>query len=835
MDTSKFSENLLKAWRFAEDAQQRYHTNYLGSEHILLGLLSVRECLAARLLAEAQVTLQDYASLFLQYITPDSPQPEANTGNAERIMRTASEIAMDEGMSVGCVLSEHVLLAITMIEDCRACLLLRGLGVDIGMLGRRVEEVVVAERTRGTGAGIFRYIKNPESAKQIPGASVQEPSTYTAAALPSEFLQYGTDVTEQAAKGLLDPVIGRRKEIEKVIQILTRRTKNNPVLIGEPGVGKSAVVEGLAQAIVAGEVPEPLRNKKIYSLNLAALLSGTKYRGEFEERIQYIVEYIALNRTIILFIDEIHMIVGAGSSTDSNMDAANIFKPRLARGELQTVGATTTEEYRKFIEKDAALERRFTPVVVAEPSVEEAIIILRGVRDKYERYHGVSIPDEAIRAAVKLSDRYVSDRFLPDKAIDLMDEAASRKQLSACNGPGELRDVEEKLKELEEERKEVLGGEKPDYLRSSALTSQIDALGKRRTQLREQWESIRNASRLSIDAGDIAEIVGEWTGIPVSQITEEEGERLTHLEEDLHKRIIGQDEAVAAVAKAVRRARTGLGDPSRPIGSFIFVGPTGVGKTDLSKALAELLFGDERMMIRLDMSEFMEKGSVTKLIGAPPGYVGYNDMQGCLTERVRKKPYSVVLFDEIEKAHPDIFNMLLQILDDGRLTDSRGRTVSFKNTIIILTSNVGAHRVQEVSTLGFGGDAQADAYQLMKKQIEEALQKQFRPELLNRIDDIVVFRKLSKEDATIICDRILKGTVDRLKAQQQIEVTVSPSVKWKLVEEGYDEELGARPLKRIVQRLIEDRLSDELLSGRLPAGRAVSVDLRDGEIVFRVK
>ena len=626
-------------------------------------------------------------------------------------------------------------------------------------------------------------------------------------------------------------MIGRRKEIEKVIQILSRRTKNNPVLIGEPGVGKSAVVEGLAQCIVSGEVPDLLRGKMVFSLNLTSLLAGARYRGDFEERLKNLVDEITRNKEIILFIDEIHMIVGAGSSTDGNMDASNILKPMLARGELQTVGATTLEEYRKFIEKDSALERRFTPVTVEQPSVEDTVVILQGLKDKYEAHHGVAVTDEAIEAAAKFSDRYITDRFLPDKAIDLIDEAASRARLNAYNGPSELHELEDKLARLKIDQEKAVN-RWGDFMRAAELKKEIESISARVDELRRQWKEKRTGMHLSIGTEEIAEIVSSWTGVPVLKMTEAESERLIHLEEELHGRIVGQDEAISAVSKAIRRARAGLKDPNKPIGSFIFVGPTGVGKTDLCKALAESMFGDERLMVRLDMSEYMEKFSVSKLIGAPPGYVGYDDNQGGqLTERIRRKPYSVVLFDEIEKAHPDVFNILLQILDDGRLTDSRGRVVSFKNTVLIMTSNVGAHEVKDVATLGFYSKTEQSEYEEMKNRIDEALKAQFKPEFLNRLDDVIIFHRLSKEDAAKICEKIIDGLQRRL-SEREIEVKVSTRAKNLLVEKGYSEEFGARPLKRTVQRLIEDRLSEEILLGNASAGRTIIVDEQDGELVF---
>ncbi len=822
MDTSKFSEHLEQVVLVAEEAAKRYQTTYIGSEHIVLGMLCVSDCTAGRLLDEAGASLERYTETFKRAVRHDTPV-YGYTPRTKKIFDCALELALQGGDFHTLVGTEHMLLAIVMNDDCLAVSMLRGIGVDIGELERRLGEFVHTDDDEKFTPPPPRTERFPfrQAASLLPDAEEQLP-----------YMRYGTDLTKLAREGKLDPVIGRHKEIEKVIQILSRRTKNNPVLIGEPGVGKSAVIEGLARAIVAGEVPELLIGKKVFSLNITELLAGAKYRGDFEERLKVVTDAIMKDKSIILFIDEIHMIVGAGSSSENNMDAANILKPMLARGELQTVGATTTEEYRKFIEKDAALERRFTPVIVEQPSVDDAIIILQGLKDKYEAHHNVVITDAAIEAAVRLSDRYVTDRFLPDKAIDLIDEAASRARLNSYNGPAELHELDDKIARLSADRQRAARWQ--DYVRAANLSKQIDELGKKRDALRSEWEQKRNNTHLSIGTEDIAGIVSDWTGVPVSKLTEAESARLMTLEEDLHRRIVGQDEAVSAVARAIRRARAGLSDPNRPIGSFIFVGPTGVGKTDLSKALAESMFGDERMMIRLDMSEFMEKGSVTKIIGAPPGYVGYDDTQGCLTERVRRKPYSVVLFDEIEKAHPDVFNILLQILDDGRLSDSRGRVVSFKNTVIILTSNVGAHEVKDTAALGFGAKDESSAHEEMKENIEDALKKQFKPEFLNRIDEIVVFHKLSKEDASKICDRLLKALSERL-AEQGVTMRVTDRAKERLVEEGYNEEMGARPLKRTLQRLVEDRLSEELL--KQPAADAITVQVDyDGEkFVFNVR
>ena len=810
MDTSFFSDHLRQAVELSQEAAQHYNTGYIGSEHLLLAILCVTDSTACRLLTEAGVRLEKYRAIFRRGLQHDSPA-QGFTPRAKKILGLARELSLQSEDLHPIAGTEHVLMAMLTEDDCLAVSILESLGVNLAQL---VEK---------TGA----FIKPSPEEEQIPDAAAHTHAQ--ASPLSEELLAYGTDLTQKAREGKVDPVIGRRKEIEKVVQILSRRTKNNPVLIGEPGVGKSAVVEGLAQAIVAGKVPELLRGKTVFSLDLAGLVAGARYRGDFEERLKGVVDEIRANQNIILFIDEIHMIVGAGSSSDSNMDASNILKPMLSRGELQTVGATTLEEYRKYIEKDAALERRFTPVNVAEPSLEDTIAILRGVKDKYEAHHNVIITEEAIEAAVRLSDRYITDRFLPDKAIDLIDEAASRARLNAYTGPEEFRETEEKLARLKSDREKAVKWNDSD--RVVRLDREIAALAATADRQREAWNRRRQSTHLAIGSEEVAEIVSGWTGVPVAKLTEAESEKLLHLEEELHRRIVGQDEAVTAVAKAIRRARAGLKDVEKPIGSFIFVGPTGVGKTDLSKALAESMFGDEKLLVRLDMSEYMEKASVSKLIGAPPGYVGYDESGGQLTERIRRNPYSVVLFDEIEKAHPDVFNLLLQILDDGRLTDSRGRVVSFKNTVIILTSNVGAHEVKESAPLGFYSVDAGREYEDMKGRIEEALKKQFKPEFLNRLDDIIIFHKLTREDAMRICEKIVASLVKRMKTRD-IGLKVSQRALSLLVDEGYSEDFGARPLKRVVRRRIEDRLSEEILQGHISAGATVIVDEESGEFTF---
>jgi ATP-dependent Clp protease ATP-binding subunit ClpC len=830
LDFTKFSDHLKNAIQIAEEAAERFGSSYIGSEHILYGILCEGESAGGRLCLDMGVDVSDYRNIFKRNIDYNLKITGLYTPRTKNMFEMAKKLcALQGGTLTG---TEHMLLAILDTEGSLAVKILEMLGTDVHELIRKTQEVIgdlAAERpfSKGYNAEVRYRKENAESQEAKPRARKEEES----GCIQDEMLlQYGIDLTRRAREGKLDPVIGRRKEIDKVIQILSRRTKNNPVLIGEPGVGKSAVVEGLAQAIVSGEVPELLRDKFVYSLNLNSLLAGARYRGDFEERMKDLMDSIVNNKHIILFIDEIHMIVGAGSSAEGNMDASNILKPMLARGEMQTIGATTLEEYRKYIEKDSALERRFTPVTVDQPSVEDTIVILRGLKDKYEAHHNVVITDEAIEAAAKLSDRYITDRFLPDKAIDLIDEAASRERLDSYNGPSGLHEMEEKLERLNAEKTKAARWEQ--YARADELSKQAEQLQEEITRIKKEWNDKRNSMHLSIGTEEIAEIVSGWTGVPVAKLTEGESEKLMHLEEELHKRIVGQEEAVAAVSRAIRRARAGLKDPNKPVGSFIFVGPTGVGKTDLCKALAECMFGDERLMIRLDMSEYMEKHSVSKLIGAPPGYVGYDEGQGGqLTERIRRKPYSVVLFDEIEKAHPDVFNVLLQILDDGRLTDSKGRVVSFKNTVLIMTSNVGAHEVKETAPLGFRSSDEESEYEDMRERITDALKAQFRPEFLNRLDEVIVFHKLRREEAAQICEKIL-SSLEKQLGEREMHIRVSERAKNKLVEEGYSEEFGARPLKRVIQKLVSDRLSEEILTGRIATGSTVIIDEEEGKLTF---
>lgn len=833
MELNRYSQNLQYVLARSRDLATGLGTSYIGSEHIVYAMLTVPESTAFKILSSCRVSEEGYRRYFVNSADRAS-NINGFTPRTKHMLERAIDLSIEYGGEEALAGTEHLLCAVTESPDCLAMRILRALGVNMTQLSAKIElalnEGGYSDDDEDDGDDAFVDMASFFGGTKQYSQSPSQQERKGESSLGANVMQYGTDLTQKAREGKIDPVIGRKKEIDKIIQVLSRRTKNNPVLIGEPGVGKSAVVEGLAHAIVRNQVPDLLKGKVVFSLDLASMVAGAKYRGDFEERLKNAIATIKNNGNVILFIDEIHNIVGAGSSSDNSMDAANILKPMLARGELQTIGATTLEEYRKYIEKDSALERRFTPVQVDEPSVEDTVEILRGLRDKYEAHHKVVISDDAIIAAATLSDRYITDRFLPDKAIDLIDEAASRARLDSYNSPEELKELEKKLKRLNMEKTKAARGE--NYSQAQKLMEEMNEVQEQIKSLKNEWNGENHETSPKIGSDEIAKIVSGWTGVPVVKLTEQESEKLLHLEENLHKRIIGQDEAVSAVSRAIRRARAGLNEANKPIGSFIFVGPTGVGKTDLAKALAEAMFGDERLMIRVDMSEFMEKHSVSKLIGAPPGYVGYDDNNGGqLTERVRRKPYSVVLFDEIEKAHPDVFNVLLQILDDGRLTDSKGRVVNFKNTIIIMTSNVGASQIKMMSNFGFT-DENDDGYDNMKDSINEALREQFKPEFLNRLDDIIIFRKLSREEAGKICGKIIDALAARL-GDRNIKLSITDAAMDKLIEEGYNDMYGARPLKRVVQKRIEDRLSDEILSGNVLSGEVVTVDVKDGEFSFR--
>ena len=802
--TEKANKSLNAAVKAAEDLG---HT-YIGSEHILLGLLSDTSTVAGAVLAAHNITYADIEDELKRSIgvgVPTELQPDDFTPRSKNILETSVAFARQMGQQL--VGTEHVLLAIAREGSCSATLLLSRAGVSMQDIVNDVSKALMGG-TANAGTD------NKDGGKEN----------------ESMLSQFGRDLTKLAKDGKIDPVIGRQKEIERVIQILSRRTKNNPCLIGEPGVGKTAIAEGLALKIVSGEVPELLKDKKIYSLDLTGMVAGTKYRGDFEERIKKVIDEVKNAKDVILFIDEVHTLIGAGSA-EGAADAANILKPSLARGELQIIGATTIEEYRKHIEKDAALERRFQPVMVDEPSQEEAIEILKGIKDKYEAHHKVKITDEAIESAVKLSTRYIGDRYLPDKAIDLIDEAASRVRLRSYTAPSDLKELEDKKKSVEAEKLSAVNAQ--EFERAAALRDEERKLDKEIKDKKENWHDMAGKSHDEVTPADIADIVSSWTGVPVTQLSTEESDRLLHMEDELHRRIVGQDEAVEAVSRAIRRGRVGLKDPKKPIGSFIFLGPTGVGKTELCKALASAMFGDENAMIRLDMSEYMEKHTVSRLIGSPPGYVGY-DEGGQLTEKVRRKPYSVVLFDEIEKAHPDVFNMLLQILDDGVLTDGQGRRVDFKNCIIIMTSNVGAKLISQKQK-AFGFAAGAKELEQNEKEIKDAvmgeLRNTFRPEFLNRVDDIIVFQRLTKENIKEIASRLLAVLQKRVE-DMGIEVTFSDEAVSKIADAGFDDVYGARPLKRAIQSRIEDALSEEMLKGSVKKGGKYICNVKDDKFVF---
>ncbi len=842
---SRASENFRKALKIANKVTAENGANYVGSEHFVYAFLSLPECTAYGILAQEGVTQTEYGELFLHKIDKDA-KISGLTPRTQKMYDRAVLLSEETNTSAG---TAHMLYAILEVADCYAVKMLKRFA-DISALkektknalialkhksafGDTVEETVKTDPLKDTSyentSTATERVKRLRDATQLEKGNAFTPRSETVEKISA----YGIDMTERARRGKLDPVIGRNEEVEKVIQVLSRRLKNNPVLVGEPGVGKSAIVEGLSQMIVSGNVPEQLYNKTVFSVDIPGMLAGARYRGDFEERLKDLIGAVMQDGDVVLFIDEIHTLVGAGASTDSSMDAANILKPMLARGDLQIIGATTIEEYRKYIEKDSALERRFTPVQVDEPTEADAIAILKGIRKKYEAHHEIVITDEAIEAAVKLSTRYITDRFLPDKAIDLIDEACARVRILEGGG-AELYALEKSVAEWEQTR--LMHERRAEFALATQAFENKKAEEEKIVALKRAQSPLMVNGKPAIGREQVSAIVSARMNIPLLKITQEEGEKLMRLEEDLHRRIIGQNEAVGAVSKAIRRARAGLKDPSKPIGSFIFVGPTGVGKTDLCKALAEAMFGSEDQMIRLDMSEYMEKQSISKLIGAPPGYVGYEDMQtGQLTDKVRTKPYCVILFDEIEKAHPDVFNLLLQMLDDGRLTDSKGRTVSFKNAIIILTSNVGASISESDRTgvYGFGSDGEdkrggeeqgEKQYEAMKEHITKALKEKFRPEFLNRMDDVIVFHRLTEEDCKRIGGKIIDGLTKRLLEQRGISLIVTERALTALVKEGYDPQYGARPLKRVIQRRIEDKLSEEILLGRIQNGTRVTVD-----------
>ncbi|WP_175986316.1 ATP-dependent protease ATP-binding subunit ClpC [Bacillus sp. Marseille-Q1617] len=802
----RFTERAQKVLALAQEEAIRLAHSNIGTEHILLGLVREGEGIAAKALTALGLSPEKIQKEVEGLIGKGTEKSQTihYTPRAKKVI----ELSMDEARKLGhsYVGTEHILLGLIREGEGVAARVLGNLGVSLNKARQQVLQLLGSNDSNNHQGG--------------GNANANTPTLDSLA----------RDLTAIAREGSLDPVIGRSKEIQRVIEVLSRRTKNNPVLIGEPGVGKTAIAEGLAQQIIANEVPEILRDKRVMTLDMGTVVAGTKYRGEFEDRLKKVMDEIRQAGNIILFIDELHTLIGAGGA-EGAIDASNILKPSLARGELQCIGATTLDEYRKYIEKDAALERRFQPIQVNEPTAEESIQILKGLRDRYEAHHRVSITDEAIDAAVKLSDRYISDRFLPDKAIDLIDEAGSKVRLRSYTTPPNLKELESRLEEIRKEKDAAVQSQ--EFEKAASLRDTEQKLREELEETKNTWKEKQGQENTEVTVEDIATVVSNWTGVPVSKLAQTETDRLLKLEEILHSRVIGQSEAVVAVSKAVRRARAGLKDPKRPIGSFIFLGPTGVGKTELARALAESMFGDEEAMIRIDMSEYMEKHSTSRLVGSPPGYVGY-DEGGQLTEKVRRKPYSVILLDEIEKAHPDVFNILLQVLEDGRLTDSKGRTVDFRNTVLIMTSNVGAQSLKSNKYVGFNIQDGKQDYKDMKGKVMEELKRAFRPEFLNRIDEIIVFHSLEKdhlkEIVTLMSDQLTK----RLK-EQDIHIELSSAAKEKIADEGFDPEYGARPLRRAIQKHVEDKLSEELLRGKVLTGQSIVIDVEDKEFVVKVK
>ena len=801
----KFTSRAKKAIELAQDEAINLGHNYIGTEHILYGLVREGAGVASKVLQNQGVTPNDVENKIIDMIGKEVITSQETLGFTPRSKRVI-ENSFIEARKLGYdyIGTEHLLIGILREGDSIAVRILLDLNVDLPRLYNEIATVI--NEAEDVSKGGATNSKQTGSYNSTPTLN-----------------QFGEDLTKKAKEGKLDPVVGRSKEIARVIQILSRRTKNNPCLIGEPGVGKTAIVEGLAQKINLGDVPEVLKNKRVVSLDISGMVAGAKYRGDFEERIKKALGEVKKAGDVILFIDEIHTIVGAGSA-EGAIDAANILKPMLARGEIQLVGATTIGEYRKYIEKDSALERRFSPVTVNEPTEKDTITILKGIRDKYEAHHNVKITDEAIEAAVTLSERYINDRFLPDKAIDLIDEASSKARLQTYNEPEELKNMQEEIDRITKDKEEAVRSQK--FEKAATLRDEEKALKEKYEEKEKSWKNQNTKKVVKITEENIADVISLWTGIPAKKISEDENQRLRNLEKSLHERVIGQNEAVEAVSKAIRRGRVGLKDPNRPIGSFLFLGPTGVGKTELSKALAESLFGDESAMIRIDMSEYMEAHSVSKLIGSPPGYVGFEE-GGQLTEKIRRKPYAVILFDEIEKAHPDVMNMLLQILDDGRLTDSNGRTVNFKNTVIIMTSNIGARIITDKKTLGFSNEGNKDKneqmeYENTKKEVMAELKREFRPEFINRIDEIIVFHKLNDEEISKIIELMLNEVSKRMK-EQKYEIEFDEKVKDLIAKKGIDKSFGARPLKRTIQNLVEDKIAEAILDGKIKRGKLVKV------------
>ncbi|QGU96521.1 AAA domain-containing protein [Clostridium bovifaecis] len=806
----RFTDRAQKVLYYAQQEAQAFRHGYVGTEHILLGILKEDDGTAKRFLNEMNVTEKNVRNLIEEY--EGKGEISANKSEIPLTPRTKRllELSLLEARKLNhnYITPEHILLALIRESEGVAYTILNNLGLDFEKLQKELIKAF-----------------NPEHVQGSANAGKVEPKNNNTPTLD----QYGRDLTQMASEEKLDPVIGRDKETERVLEILCRRIKNNPCLIGDPGVGKTAIAEGLAQKIASGNIPEILKNKRVVTLDLSSMVAGSKYRGEFEDRIKKVMEEVSKAGNVILFIDEIHTIVGAGGA-EGAIDASNILKPALARGEIQCIGATTIDEYRKYIEKDTALERRFQPVTVGEPSKEESIMILKGLRDKYEAHHGVKITDEAIEAAVELSDRYIIDRYLPDKAIDLIDEAGAKVRIKNLTVPPDLKGLEEELEKAQKEKEDAIKVQ--DFEKAAHLRDKEKELKEKLDSFKNDWKKQNHGFTQIVGEEEIAQVVARWTSVPVEKLTESESERLMKLEELLHRRVIGQEEAVKSIARAVRRARVGLKDPKRPIGSFIFLGPTGVGKTELSKALAEAMFGDENNIIRVDMSEYMEKHAVSRLIGSPPGYVGH-DEGGQLTEKVRRHPYSVVLFDEIEKAHPEVFNILLQILEDGRLTDSKGKTVDFKNTIIIMTSNVGASTIKKQKALGFSTseDEVESQYEKMKDNVMDELKRSFRPEFLNRIDDIIVFHSLEEKDLRQIVKLMLKEVSSRLE-RQEINIEFDDEAEKLLSKEGFDLAYGARPLRRTITKVVEDKLSEEILRGTIKKGDKIRATVKDDNLVL---
>src|SRR6187402_2570666 len=804
----RFTERARQVVVLAQEEARTLKHNYIGTEHILLGLLREEEGLAARVLESLDITVERVRAQVARIVGSGEEVTSGQipfTPRAKKVL----ELALREALSLGhnYIGTEHILLGLVRENEGVAARILLDFDADSDKIRNEVIRMLSGPGGRRQGGGGGGSGEGKKSSKLLD--------------------QFGRNLTRLAEEGKLDPVIGRETEIERIMQILSRRTKNNPVLIGEPGVGKTAVVEGLASRIISGEVPDLLRNKQIYTLDLAALVAGSKYRGEFEERLKKVMKEITQRGDIILFIDELHNLVGAGAA-EGAIDAASILKPALARGEIQTIGATTLDEYRKYLERDAALERRFQQVRVEEPTIDETVQILRGLRDRYEAHHRVKISDDALRASAVLADRYIQDRHLPDKAIDLIDEAGSRVRIRTMSAPPRYRELEEEIETVRADKEASI--EAQEFEKAASLRDKERKLSQKKKELEENWRNEADEEQPEIGEDEIADIVSMWTGIPVFKLTEAESQKLVRMEEELHKRVIGQEAAIVAVSKAIRRARAGIKDPKRPTGSFIFLGPSGVGKTETARTLAEFLFGDEDAMIQIDMSEYMEKHSVSRLVGSPPGYVGY-DEGGQLTEAVRRKPYSVLLLDEIEKAHPDVFNILLQILEDGKLTDSQGRKVDFRNAIVIMTSNIGAGQIAKNQTLGFSiGDEHGLSYEEMKSRVTGELKKVFRPELLNRIDEVIVFHKLTKDEIKTIVDLMMKRLKEQM-SEHEAAIELTEGAKELLVEKGYDPAMGARPLRRAIQHFIEDPLADFVLGRSLKPGSTIMVDRKDDEEV----